>query len=270
METPTFANPPIVELALGAQFSPLTQFTSGHFGLLWKAMGDDWVAPSDGPPFEDQFETFDGPRRLSGMQLRLGTPPYPGRMILNHKDHTRLIQVQATRFHLNWRKRAGFYPSYKRLITEFEAAFVRFEAFIEAEGLGRVLLNQWELTYVDSFSKGETWTTPADWPQFLPGLFSKPLPTDELGVELTLDHRAAEWSYEIRPQLGRLHIAASYGRRDDDASEALLLTLTARGPVTGNGVASLRAGLDVGHRAAVGAFLKATGPTEQARWGVET
>ena len=97
-----------MELALGVQFSPLTQFTSGHFGLLWKAMGDDWISASDGPPFEDRFETFDGPLWLSGMQFRLGTPPYPGRMILAHKDGTRLIQVQATRFHLNWRKRAGF------------------------------------------------------------------------------------------------------------------------------------------------------------------
>ena len=268
METPTFANPPIVELALGVQFSPLTQFTSGHFGLLWKAMGDNWVIASDGPPIEDLFETFDGPRWPKGLELRLGTPPYPGRMILGHKDDTRIIQVQATRFHLNWRKRAGFYPSYKKLIAEFEVAFVRFQSFIEGAGLGRVLPNQWELTYVDSFPKGEAWATPADWPRFLPGLFSEPLPTDDLGVELTLDHRAAEWSYEIRPKLGRLHIAANYGRRDDASTEALLLTLTARGPVTGDGVASLRAGLDVGHQAAVGAFLKATGASEQARWGI--
>jgi hypothetical protein len=59
--TPTFTTPPVVELVIGVQFSPLTKLTSGHFGLLWKELGSEWVLPSDGPLLDDQFELFDQP-----------------------------------------------------------------------------------------------------------------------------------------------------------------------------------------------------------------
>lgn len=59
--TPDFVNPPIVELVLGAQFSPLPKLTAGHFGLFWNELGPDWTEPGDGPLIEDQFELFDRP-----------------------------------------------------------------------------------------------------------------------------------------------------------------------------------------------------------------
>src|SRR5258708_7748261 len=108
--TPTFANPPIVELVLGAQFSPLTKLTAGHFGLFWKTLGEDWTDPSDGPPIDDHFETFEDSPRSSitpGLQLRLGSMPMPGRFIVGHRNKDRLIQIQSTRFHLNWRRQDG-------------------------------------------------------------------------------------------------------------------------------------------------------------------
>ena len=264
-----FAHPPIVELALGAQFSPLTNLTSAHLGLFWQSLGEEWSEPSDGPLLQDQFESFGGPRWAAspGLQLRFGAPPYPGRLVIGHRDGNRLIQVQQTRFHLNWKRGEGFYPSYTNLVGEFEGAFEQFVKFVGDSKLGDVLLNQWELTYVDSFPKGGAWQTPADWPNILPGLFSSPLPTDGLSVELELDHRAAEWSYEIRPARGRLHIASNYGKRDGSSNESLLLTLTARGPLSGVGSPGLREGLDLGHDAALGAFLKATSTDEQKRWG---
>ena len=67
--TPDFANPPIVELVLSAQFSPLTKLTAGHFGLFWKELGSDWTDPGDEPPIEDQFELFDRPK-VSGFRLK--------------------------------------------------------------------------------------------------------------------------------------------------------------------------------------------------------
>ena len=53
--TTDFANPPIIELVLGVQFSPLTKLTAGHFGLFWKELGEDWTGPADGPLIEDRF-----------------------------------------------------------------------------------------------------------------------------------------------------------------------------------------------------------------------
>ena len=54
--TPDFANPPVVELVLSAQFSPLTKLSAGHFGLFWQEFGSDWTEPGDELPIQDQFE----------------------------------------------------------------------------------------------------------------------------------------------------------------------------------------------------------------------
>src|SRR5262245_26935055 len=100
--TVDFARPPIIELVLGAQFSPLTKLTAGHFGLFWKELGGDWTEPGDGPLIEDQFELFDHPRwrTLTAVQLRLEPLRLPGRFTLGHKNKDHLLQIQATRFHL--------------------------------------------------------------------------------------------------------------------------------------------------------------------------
>lgn len=265
---PTFANPPIIELVLGAQFSPLTKLTAGHFGWFWKQLGEEWTNPADAPPLEEQFELFDLPRwnRPVGLEVRLEPVCLPGRFMVEHRDGNRMLQVQATRFHLNWRKREGFYPSYGRLISEFEGMLERFSAFAESAGLGRPVVNQWELTYIDAFPQGEYWEMPADWSKFLPGLFGAPQSADGL----VLESRAAEWSYEIAPKRGRLHIAARSGRTSGSEKAALLLQTTARGPVGKGGAESLRSGLDLGHDAALGTFLRVTSDEAKRRWGKNT
>lgn len=268
--TPDFANPPLAELVLGVQFSPLTKLTAGHFGLFWNELGSDWTEPADGSLLEDQFELFDRPKWSTpiGLQLRLEPVRLPGRFLLGHKSKDRLLQIQATRFLFNWRKREGFYPSYKRLIVEFEDTFARFRAFADKAGLGKLALNQWELTYINSFPKEVYWQTPADWSTFLPGLFGKLFPSDDLKV--LLEHRAAEWSYEIQPKRGRLHIAARPGHVGEDQRDALLLHMTARGPVGKEAAQTLRNGLDWGHDAVVGAFLRVTSEEVKTRWGAKS
>ncbi len=101
------------------------------------------------------------------------------------KTRTVSCKLQTTRFHLNWRKREGFYPSYHRLIHEFEQMFHCFSQFVEKTGVGKLALNQWELTYIDAFPREEYWTTPADWAKFLPGLFGQLFPND--GLDLVLE-----------------------------------------------------------------------------------
>lgn len=268
--TPTFASPPIVEIVLGVQFAPLTKFNSGHFGLFWKLLGDEWSEGSDALPLEDQFETFERPQWLGtpAVKLQLSPMPLPGRFIIHHKCKDRLIQVQQTRFHLNWRKREGFYPSYKELIAEFEGKLALFKSFVEDHQVGSLLPNQWELTYVDAFLKGESWDSPSDWADLLPGLFSGLFPTE--GLTLELDHRSAEWSFEIKPKLGRLRIAARRGSWGSETTENLLLSMTARGPLIGADASAVRAGLDLGHMAAFETFLRVTSKTEQARWGIRS
>lgn len=264
-DTPTFIHPPIVELVIGAQFSPLVTLTSGHFGLFWKELGGDWVEPGDGPTIEDQFELFDRPRwsALSRVSMKIEPLRFPGRFTLGNRAKDRLLQIQATRFHLNWKKQEGDYPRYLTLVAEFEEIFARFRTFAASNGLAALALNQWELTYVDAFPHGEDWGTPADWAEVLPGLFGKLFKKD--GLDIELEHRAAEWSYEIRPKRGRLHIAARPGRFGKQ--DALIVEITARGGLGKGGAANLREGLDLGHRTAVDAFLQIVSEETQNKWG---
>lgn len=267
-QTPTFKNPPVVEFVLGVQFSPLAKLTAGHFGRLWNELGSDWEEPEDGPSIPDQFEQFERPRwSLAGVpQFRIGTRPPLGRFLLHHRKKDRLLQVQATRFHLNWRKTGDLKPSYKELINEFETTFDRFRAFTEAQYLGELMPNQWEVTYIDSYPQGEYWQTPEDWSRILPGLFGNLF----TATEIELEHRSAEWSYEIKPKRGRLHIAARPGRWGDDGQDSLLVDMTARGPVGKGGVSTWREGLDLGHQVAVESFLQMTSKDSRAKWGEKT
>jgi len=45
-ETPTFADPPIVEFVLGVQFDKLKALTSAHYGQFWEHLGDEWESSS--------------------------------------------------------------------------------------------------------------------------------------------------------------------------------------------------------------------------------
>jgi uncharacterized protein (TIGR04255 family) len=262
-----FVNPPIIELVIGAQFSPLIKFTSGHFGLFWKELGEEWGEPQDAPLLEDQFELFGQSSTKVAMfpSMRLEPLRLPGRFLLRHRDQSRLLQIQTTRFHLNWRKRGVSYPSYRQLIKEFEEKYSQFILFTKQADVGEPVPNQWELTYVDAFLKDEYWHTPDDWYKFLPGLFSPLFPTT--GLELILEQRTAQWSYEIAPQKGRLHIVAGLGYVSEDKRLALLLQMTARGPVGREGGAeTLRQGLDMGHEVAVEVFLRVTSEEAKQRW----
>lgn len=270
ISAPDFVHPPIIELVLGAQFDRLPDFTSGHLGLFWSELGtSDWGRPKDDVPLDDQFETFQRPRLPSptSIQLTLTSSPIPGRFLLHHSSGDRLIQVQPSRFHFNWRKQGGFYPSFRKLIGEFEQQFATFSRFASKCGLGEVKVNQWELTYVNAFPQGQYWRTPADWSTFLPGLFGSLFPADEIG--LVLENRKAEWSYEIAPKRGRLYLSAAPGRVAGEDVDSVLLRLTARGPATSRDAAGLRAGLDCGHDAAVGAFLKVSSKDSQEKWGMK-
>jgi len=266
MNTRAFSNPPIVELVLGVQFERLGKLTSAHLGRYWQQLAAEWPEVSDAQPIEEVFETFGEEERLGPRVLRLGLAPvaFPGRLIVTHRDRTRVLQLQATRLHLNWRKYEQVYPSYDRLVGEFEKQFQRFGEFVRTSGLGELKLNQWELTYVDAFFQGEDWESAGDWQAILPGLFgSLPPLANSQGVAERCD---VSCTYRLSHDRGRLHVCAKPGSVAWDKRPALLLRTTARGPLRESDMRSLRAGLDFGHRAALDAFLAFTADQLKKKW----
>ena len=253
-ETP-LASPPVAEVVIGAQFSPLTKLTAAHFGALWAGLGAaEWRDPADLAPLDDQFETFGTPlwrRDPPPFALQFGPAPPLGRVTLLRGDGLRRVQMQSTRFLLNWRRGGDDYPGHARLFREFTGLFDRFRDGVRVAGLGEVAVNQWELVYVNAYPRSAGWASPGQWGGVLPGMLATPA---EVGG-LELENRAADWTYEIAPRQGRLYLSARSGAVAGDPEPVLLFELVARGPVGEKvGAANLAEGFEIGHGAIRKAF----------------
>jgi uncharacterized protein (TIGR04255 family) len=264
-----FERPPVVELVLGVQFAPLVNFTGAHVGWFWKQfLGNEWTRATETVPILDQFERFDEQRHwgIPDLRVLVAAPGPPARFQVSTAAEDRMIQVQATRFHYNWVKKDQVYPHYARVRAEFDAHLARFREFVGEAGLGEVLPNQWEITYVDQVPRGELWQSPADWHRVLPGLLAPAAQPPGLG----LDNVAGEWHYEITPRRGRLHFAVQQGRAGEGGESALVLQTTARGPIANDADNALGAGLDLGHEVAVRGFLQITSAEAHKAWEMRT
>jgi uncharacterized protein (TIGR04255 family) len=262
---PTFAAPPVIEVVLGVQFTPLPNLSSGHLGWFWRTLGQEWdrARTLDVPPLPDQFETFE--RHYSPVplfQVKLDARAGPRRLQIFNAAGDRLIQLQPTQFVYNWLKKEAAYPTFPRVYAEFTQHFSRFRAFVGETGLGEVVPNQWEVAYVDQIPRGELWETPADWHRVLPGLVG--LQPQVNG--LRLENGGAEWHYEIRPARGRLHLSLQQGLTEDGEA-ALLLQTTARGPIGKESGLDLEAGLNLGHEVATRIFMTMTSAEAKDAWG---
>jgi uncharacterized protein (TIGR04255 family) len=262
-----FSNPPIVELVLGVQFSPLMNFSAGHLGWFWKKyLSDDWSKSLSVPAISDQFERFDNAQgwNVEGLRLLLGGVGLPGRLQITTVTGEHMIQIQPTRFHYNWQKRDQAYPRYENVFRDFEKSFALFSQFVhDAKELGRLAPNQWEIIYINHVPQGKLWQSPSDWSEVFPGLFPK---TDKI-IGIDLENFAGEWHYVISPKQGRLHIATQHGLVGDKPTPVLVTTFTARGPIgPDDGMADWRAGLDVGHHAITQSFLQLSSEKAKIHW----
>ena len=260
---PEFDAPPVIETVLSAQFVRLPNFSSAISGWFWKQyLSSEWAKAKDAPRIEDQFERFDEPRvPVSPIRIRQSSEMESERVQLIRSDDERMIQIQNTRFILNWKKEHGNYPTYKVLWPEFRELFARFQTFTQDAGLGQVSLNQWEVTYVNHIPQGNLWNSPRDWPKILPGLYT-PLAWNSSDCE-TL---AGSWRFVLEAKRGRLYINVQHGRVGVSGPDALVVQFTARGPVDNGKGWSLESGFSLGHEYIVRTFASITSEEAQASW----
>jgi uncharacterized protein (TIGR04255 family) len=272
-ESPVFDNPPVIEAVIGVHFVPLIDFTNGHAGWFWReCLGKEWPKAADAPALPEQVERF-GENQMFGLgQLGfLGqfgfmlrqTKPADRLQIIN-ADDDRVVQVQNNQFHYNWRKRNQNYPRHRQARGEFSRFYGLFREFASNTGLGTLVPNQWELTYVNHIPCGELWQNPGDWHRVLPGLLSEPASAQGVRLETT----GGEWHYEIVPARGRVHLTVQHAKIEGGVGgEVLVFQLLARGEVSDKPGWGLDDGLDRGHAEISRLFVKLTSPEAHRVWG---
>jgi len=271
VDLPEFDRPPVAEVALGVQFLPLPSLRAAHLGLLWERYKNDYPGLEEHPQLDSAIEQFDEIYIERTLDVRvLDAPPVPRCWFLT-PERNRLIQIQQDRLIHNWRRvmSAPTYPRYETLRASFASHFTTFIKFVEEEDLGRVNVNQVEITYVNRLRLGEGWTRLGElhkvirmWkPNYGVGLSGEPE-----NVRLTERHVLSN----DQGPFGRLHIAVDPVVSRDDGEMALLLTLTVRGRPMGTGLHDILNFLDMGRIVAVKAFGAVTTDQMHQIWGKAT
>lgn len=260
---PKFDSPPVVETVLSAQFNRLPKFSAALVGWFWKAyLGEEWKDATDVPRIEDQFEKFTEDALWPVQTFSFASVQvYEPRVQITSADGSRMIQVQDSRFILNWRKQGDApYPSYAEIVTEFRTHFESFRIFVDETMHTSPDLNQWEITYVNQIPRGQVWTSVSDWSRILPQFNPPSLP-----IPAMMESRGGDWRFVLGENLGRLYVSVRHGKTKG-ADEFIGVTLTARGPVDTNGELDLKDGLDFGHVAITKAFVGITSEEAQRTW----
>ncbi len=262
---PSFAKPPVVEVVIGVQFTALPNYSNALAGWYWKTfLEPSWSVANEVPRLDDAFEVFDDAGRWSAKpQLIVSQAPRPERLHIANPETGRLIQVQDTRFLLNWRIGANdqTYPTYRVLVNEFCAHLDNFRRFVKESGNAPLELNQWEVTYLNHIPKGDLWQSVSDWPQLLPFLKTP----GEGARDQFLESFRGEWALTLPNKEGRLHIALQHARTSTaPMQEIIFLQLMARGPMI---TQVIHEDLEKGHCAVVKSFAEITSKEAHKNWG---
>jgi uncharacterized protein (TIGR04255 family) len=266
---PKFDAPPVVETAMSVQFVRLQPFPTAIVGWFWKEFlpslpGDArWEKAVDAPRLEDSFERFGDQEKWGRLGFRMSTSPEPNRVQISRSDNERMIQVQDSRFVLNWMKQSdAAYPSFRQLSKEFWELFPIFETFAAKAECGPVEQNQWELSYINHIAKDDLWQSTNEWANVIPGL-SFP---SAVVAEPTAEPTSLDWRFNFPNERGRLQVNIQNVKKDPTSDNLMQLVLTARGSINQERGWDLRSGFDLGHEAIVRSFAAMTSSKAQKLW----
>lgn len=256
------ANPPIVELVVSAQFATERPADSTKLVLFWnEALRPFYPDAVEAAPLDDAFEKFGGDVRWQPLTLQLRLERPRTRYQFTNPAQDRMVQLQSTRFVLNWMRREADYPRFSAIHREFAEGFEKWQEFAAANGVGEVVPNQWELCYVNFIPQGELWETPDDWHR-VSRLFVAGTSDFE---PLALEDRSFQWSMRMPADAGRITLAAGQVRNREQKL-GLQLTMTARGPAAN--AEELHERLGQAHRQILELFHRLSTDEAKAHWGV--
>jgi uncharacterized protein (TIGR04255 family) len=231
-----FSDPPITEVVCGVLFEHVE-------GLDPVLVGRFWQSQSARFPRKQLLPAII-PLPAEGLVFDLGPVP-PLRTWLISADDTRVMQLQADRFYLNWRSMGTTaYPSFNQsdgqvgLLTEVLEAFSGFATFLRECARVELRPTNVELTMIDVLKQGRHWASLSDLRQVLPLL-------EPFLLDLEALPRVLQTHVEGPIKQGERRVVIQRARLADTGGDAIRVETTARLPVSS--VAEVERALKEGH-----------------------
>jgi uncharacterized protein (TIGR04255 family) len=244
-----FTNSPLTEVVCGVEFTA-PDFSAVHFGLYWQAIRERFpVPPQDLPPIGD----------IDVLPIL----PKLRRVWFESADKRQLIQLQANRFHYNWRRQNELekYPHFEEIYPKFEQEWQIFQNWwLELGGLP-LQATRYELTYLNQLDKTFGWNNPGDTSKIF----------TFVGKEWNgfLDRprlNSSELEFILPNDLGTLAVSLNQRLRIEDNSFLIFFELTSRSSSTSSKITDW---FDASHEYTVKAFLDLIQEDIKKEWGFQ-
>lgn len=254
--SPSFAHPPLLEVALAVEFAPLAEFGATVMSDLARRWGDRYPRVQEHPPLPPNM-AIGFPASGAGMMVSVGAPQI--RLWLLTEAEDRLVQLQRDRLIVNWGSSSdeGTYPRYKEALRpEFENDFEELRSFLRDRSLPTPRVISTEVTYVNAVVDSRD----AD----LVGLLRS-----QVRVPHHLDRPVATqlsqtWNRLVDGAVTSTLTLNVQAQRDGDT----MLTLTGRSAVAaGAEPTDVLGSLDVCHHDVVASFVELTDEQRHKNWG---
>jgi uncharacterized protein (TIGR04255 family) len=247
MSVAEFAKEPLTEVVFGVEFNAL-DFSSVHFGLYWKAIEERFpTKPLDRPPV-GKVELFNILPKLR-------------RVWFESEDKKQLIQLQANRFHYNWRRQSqnDEYPHYADVYPRFIEEWTRFKNWWAATEGTPLQPVRYELTYLNQIDENFGWSGEGDYHKVF-SIVGQPL--NELPVKPSAFN--CSMGFILPEEQGDLTVRIDQGVKPKDGSQVVILNLTAS---HGDTDADIGEWFEAAHKSIVNTFLSLISQEAKDQWG---
>ena len=258
--SPSFDRPPLVEVALGVEFSPVPGFGAVALVRLADGLHDRYPVVQEYPPLPPNPPIGVDDQIGGGLVVNMGAPSI--RLWLLSQEQDQLLQVQRDRLILNWRAvtGSGSYPRYRdALRPAFAREYQGLLSFLTEAELPPSVPVGVEVTYINV-------ATGSDESSDIGAILRSQRPSaGRLGAPGTTRlQQQWKWTgHDGAASILRIDAEQSTGERP-----AIAVNLTARSALSTNaGVDDVLRSLDLCHDEVVSAFVELTEPDRHLEWG---
>jgi uncharacterized protein (TIGR04255 family) len=260
--------PPLIEVAMTAQFEEIKGLTSAHVGALWsRSFRSSLPNVEEHVPIESVLEV-ESPALQQGPIFSLRERPAAPRFFFVNADGSELVQLQTSRISYNWRRRgtAYNYLRYESLKSKLSNAMTQLQSFLDAEKLGPIKINLCEILYVNHV----LYHPGPDAHRHIGRLVKALAPDYDSLAGAPLEDATVNLRHRLRAPdgrfLGRLLVGVAPAYLVADQTPLYKVQLTARGQPIGEGEEGAHTFFDLAHQTLRAAFSELFSETIQEDW----